>query len=452
MSLFFASLLNPSHNLLVILLGVASLGVAAGLLGCFLLFRKRSLLSDTIGHSVLPGVALAFIISQQFDSTGKSLLALLLGGILFGWLSVQTVQWIIKNTLLREDAAMAIVLTLYYGLGVVLLSVIQSSATGNSSGLEYYLFGMVASMVQSEAHILLGSAFFAMLVIFLFFKELNLLCFDETFTRAQGFSRRWLDELLMLTTLIVAIVGLQTVGLLLIMALFIIPPATARLWTQSMPLTLLISASVGALGGLIGAIASATIPHLPAGAAIILATAALFGLSLLFGAQKGWLVRYYSYRQLETTLAENQFLRAAFDNLETQQQIRLLCGREFSRRLALVPFPLLQTLGGRQWSRQKVQSLATRLSRKGLLIFDKKEHAQLSEKGLDRAIEVAKTHRLTELYLLEHADVAPRNVHQYVEKIEEITTPDIAQDLRTIFQNKLEKELIPTEPHQKQPN
>jgi len=236
------------------------------------------------------------------------------------------------------------------------------------------------------------------------------------------------------------------------MALFIIPPATARLWTNRLSLTLLISSLTGALGGLIGATCSAQVENLPAGAAIILACSSLFVLSLIFGSHKGLLTRYLRFQKLEHTLVHNQFLRAVFDKLEHQQQIRLLVGRDFSRSLALVPFPLQETLTNRHWSAHKTRQIAERLSHLGLLTYDRQSlpnTAELTEKGLDRAIESAKTHRLTELYLLEHADVAPRNVHQYVEKIEEITTPDIARDLRSLFQTPLEQELIPAEPHKK---
>ena len=441
------SLVSPSHNLRVIYLGVASLGLAAGVSGCFLLFRKRSLLSDTIGHSTLPGVALAFLLFAQFGAGGKSFVALMLGALLTGWLSVRAVQAIRRRTPVREDGALAITLTVFYGAGVVLLSVIQSLHLKGSSGLEYYLFGMVASMVESEARLLLYIAIFALAVIFLFFKELNVLCFDEAFATTRGLPSRLLDEILMFTCLLVTIAGLQTVGLLMIMALFIIPPATARLWTQSMPWTLGIAGFSGMTGALLGAMASSVISHLPAGASIILATSLLFGFSLLFGARQGWAVRKWRVRRLEERLAENQFLRAAFDNLESQQQIRLLSGLDFSRFLALVEVSLSGILQKRSWPAAKQQRVARALEKKGFLEIAGAGRVKLTEEGLDRAIEVARTHRLTELYLLEHAEVAPAKVHQYVERIEEITTPEIACDLRELFESRLQKELIPAEPH-----
>lgn len=437
-----------NYNFQIVLLGVISLGIAAGLLGCFLLFRKRSLLSDTIGHSTLPGVAIAFIISQQFDEKGKSFLILLFGGLLFGWLSVVFVDWISKKTKTKEDGALAISLTVFYAIGAALLSVIQKAELPNASGLEYYLFGMVASMVQTEAWLLFGVSVTSILFVFIFLKELNALCFDEGYVSTQGLPHKGLDQVLMLVCLIVAIVGLQTVGLLLIMALFIIPPATARLWTNDLKLTLILSALCGAIGGGLGAFLSAEISRMPAGAAIILASAALFFISLLFGSRKGLLVRWLKFHRLERKLQENQFLRAVFDSQETQQQVRLFCGLEFSRSLAKGEFNLFEVMNKRNWKPNETQSTAKNLSKQGALKMKSYDTAELTNEGLDRAIETAKTHRLTELYLLEHAEIAPRKVHQYVEKIEEITTPDIAQSLRALFENRVQSDLIPPEPHE----
>ncbi len=443
------SLLQPEHNLRVIYLGVMALGMASGVLGCFLLFRKRSLLSDTIGHATLPGVAGGFLLSATLTQQGgKNIYFLVTGALIFGWLSLQTVQYMMRRTRLKQDAALAVSLTGFYALGIVLLSVVQSSGLPQSSGLEYYLYGMVASMVESEAWILAGVSALSIGLVCLFLKELNALSFDEAFTKTQGLPHRWLDEGLMLLSLIVAIVGLQTVGLLLVMALFIVPPATARLWTQSLTKTLWIAGGLGALASLCGAMISASVPNLPAGASIILCSTLLFFLSLLIGRKKGVLTKYVRFYQMEKRLEEGQYLRAVFDSLEAQQQVRLFCGLDFSKKLALTEFSISEVLRRRSWSEAKQCKLSKRLEQKGALKKTTAGKASLTLQGLDQAIEIAKTHRLTEMYLLEHAEVAPKKVHQYVESIEEITTPEIAKDLRSLFQRELDEHLIPPEPHE----
>ncbi len=444
-----ALLLAPSHNLQVIFLGVTFLGCATGFLGCFLLFRKKSLISDTVGHATLPGITLAFLLggSLGFDEKNYALIAL--GGMLFGWFSSLGVKWLQVNSKIKADASLAINLTFFYAIGIVVKSIIPHSGFADSSGLEYYMFGMVASMVTDEALLILWVSLGAIVVCSLFFKELNILCFDEDFARVQGLPRRRVDEGLMFLCLLVAIIGMSTVGLLLVMAMFIIPPATARLWTQSMRPTLIISALCGALGACFGVILSATITNMPAGAAIIVSMAVIFALSLLIGLRKGILVRKLSVLKLERRLAENQFLRAAFDNLEHQQQVRLLCGLPFSKQLADVDFNPQTVVDNRCWKVSKLRSVLSRLKKQGAILVRENKLVRLTRKGMDLAIETARTHRLTELYLLEHSEVASLYIHQFVEQIEEITTPEIARELNELFEARLKEELIPLEPHEK---
>jgi len=445
---FFDIIFNPSHNIRVIYLGGLALGMAAGFLGCFLLFRGRSLISDTVGHSTLPGIALAFLLGGFLGFEEKSLGLIIIGAIIFGWLSSFSVKWLQDHSKIKADASMAINLTFFYACGIVCKSVVQDSGFPDSSGLENYMFGMVASMVSSEAEMTLWVSLSAVLICLLFFKELNLLCFDESFAEVQGISKRWLDELLMFLCLVVAIIGMATVGLLLVMAMFIIPPATARLWTRSMPWTLSISTFVGALGSYIGIVLSAMVTNMPAGAAIIASMSTLFFISLFIGSRKGILVRKLSVIKLERRLAENQFLRAAFDNLEDQQQVRLLCGLKFSKQLAEVDFNPEEVVQSRQWSYFKLKKILHRLSNKRYAVVRENGLVRLTKTGMDLGIEAARTHRLTELYLLEHSDVASHQIHQFVERIEEITTPEIASELNRMFEGQLKKQLIPTEPHE----
>lgn len=180
---------------------------------------------------------------------------------------------------------------------------------------------------------------------------------------------------------------------------------------------------------------------------MIVSMAGLFFISLLLGTRKGVLVRKLQVLKLERKLAENQFLRAAFDNLEHQQQVRLLCGLPFSKKLAEVDFNPLTVVENRQWSKFKLHAVLRRLSGYQAIVVRENQQVRLTRTGLELAMEAARTHRLTELYLLEHAEVATNQIHQFVERIEEITTPEIARELNRLFENKLQQELIPSEPH-----
>lgn len=442
------ALLHSSYNQRVIYVGVVILGCVSGLAGTFLLFRKRSLLSDTVSHATLPGIAIAFLLVETATGKGKQLLPLMVGAFISAWLSMQTVRLIRKYSRIKDDAALAITLTLFYGIGIVLLSVIQQTPTGHSSGLESYLFGMVASMVISDAYVIIGLALICAVAILLFFKEFSLLCFDSRFAQTQGYPAAGLDVAVMTLAVLVAVVGLQTVGLLLIMALLIIPAVSARFWTNSLAQMLLIAAVIGGAGAFAGAVVSSVFPRVPAGGAIIIAAGALFLISLMFGSVRGWFTIVLRRVRLHKRLREVQFLRAVFDTLEKQQQIRLFVGHQFDRSLAMTSVRMGTIVDKRDWTPKTVATTATRLGGKQLLLHTGSDSVQLTEEGLERAIDCARNHRLTELYLLNYADVAPQNVHQYVEQIEEVTTPEIASDLHSIFQDELEAHEIPQEPHE----
>ena len=445
------TVLHASYNQRVIFLGVVVLGAVSGLAGTFLLFRKRSLLSDTVSHATLPGIAIAFLIGEAMTGNGKQVVPLMIGAFVAAWSSMQMVRLIRKNSRIKDDAAMAITLAFFYGVGVVLLSVIQGLPSANSSGLEYYLYGMVASMVIGDAYVIIGLALLCLVVVLLFFKEFSLLCFDARYAQTQGFPAARLDVAVMTLSVLVAVVGLQTVGLLLIMALLIIPAVAARFWTNNLPRMLVIAAVIGGASALLGAIVSSVFPRVPAGASIVIATAAAFVVSLMFGTVRGWVTVQLRRMRLHRRLREVQFLRAMFDTLEKRQQIRLFVGHSFDRTLAMTPVKIDTVVGKRDWSEPTVRRSAGRLERKQLLSRLDADSIQLTSEGLERAIDCARNHRLTELYLLNYADVAPQNVHQHVEEIEEVTTPEIAADLRSIFHNELEEHEIPQEPHEVSP-
>ena len=206
----------------------------------------------------------------------------------------------------------------------MLLSVIQKLPSSNSSGLEYYLYGMGASMGIGDAFLLIGLAFLCIILILLFFKEFSLLCFDSLYAQTQGFPISRLDVAIMTLSVSVAVVGLQTVGLLLMMALLITPPVAARFWSNDIRFMLLTSAIIGAASTLLGAIASSSFSRLPAGGAIVLATALIFAISLLFGSKNGLCVRKIRQIRFKHKINETKLLRSIIHIVEDGKRIQLL--------------------------------------------------------------------------------------------------------------------------------
>lgn len=293
-------------NTLVVLSGATALGIAAGVVGTFMLLRRRALVSDALSHATLPGIAAAFLLGAWFGVEGRSLPLLLAGAAVSGVLGVLAIQAITRWTRLPEDAAIGAVLSSFFGLGIVLLSVVQGLPTGGAAGIKTFIFGQTAAMRAAEAAGLGILALLAALVVAVLFKELKLVAFDEGFARVQGWPASRIDLALMALVTLVTVVGLQTVGLILIIALLITPPAAARFWTDRLERMVGIAALIGGLSGGIGAWLSSRYEDLPAGAVIVLTATALFALSLLFAPKRGLLAQTWRQRRLRGAIARGQ--------------------------------------------------------------------------------------------------------------------------------------------------
>ena len=290
------------HNTLVVLAGATALGLAAGMVGCFMVLRRRALVSDALSHATLPGIVAAFLVGLALGLEGRSLPLLLTGAAASGALAVAAIQAITRWTRLTEDAAIGAVLSVFFGAGVVLLSIVQALPGANAAGLKGFIFGQTAAMRGGEALVLAGLALLAAAMVWLFFKEFRLLAFDEGFARAAGWPTGRIDLALMALVTLVTVVGLQTVGLVLIIALLITPAATARFWTDDLARMLGIAGLVGAVSGGVGALLSARFADLPAGAVIVLVATGLFLTSLIFAPSRGLLGRTLRRRQLRRSL------------------------------------------------------------------------------------------------------------------------------------------------------
>lgn len=276
----------------VVVIGASLLGAASGLVGAFLLLRRRALLADTLSHATLPGVAGAFIITTQLGSTSKSLLALLAGAAIASVIAGAAVTLLAKFTRLKQDAILAIVLSVFFGFGEVLRSVVQKLPGGSAAGLEGFIFGKTATMTRDDATLIAVSSLLILTVCLALFKEFRLLCFDADFARGQGWPVGLLDLTLMTLVILVTVVGLQAVGLILIIALLVIPPTAARFWTNQLRVMIVLSTLFGALSAWLGASLSGVFSSLPSGATIVLVSSVLFGISLIAGRANGLAARW----------------------------------------------------------------------------------------------------------------------------------------------------------------
>lgn len=299
---------QSGFNTAVVVAGTAALGMAGGTVGTFLMLRRRALISDALSHATLPGIAVAFLIGAALGLPGRSLPLLLAGAVASGVLGLLTVQALVRHTRLTEDSAIGVVLSVFFGLGVVLLSLIQNLELGGQAGLKTFILGQTAAMARGEAIAIGLLAATVAGAVALLFKELRLLTFDPGFGAVQGWPIGRLDLALMGLATLVTVIGLQTVGLILVVALLIVPPAAARFWTDRLATMTVAAAVIGALSGWLGASLSALLPKLPAGAVIVLVAGAMFVASFLFAPARGLVAVGLRRAALRLTFAERRAL------------------------------------------------------------------------------------------------------------------------------------------------
>ncbi len=287
------------YTLRTVALGAATLGVVSGSLGTYAVLRGQSLLGDAISHAALPGIALAFLLTGS-----KAPLVLVVGAALAGWVGTLAVMTVVRRSRVPYDAALGIVLSVFFGFGLVLLVAVQRMPGGNQAGLDKFLFGQAAALVTSDLVVMATLGVLALGVAFALWKEFKLLAFDQEFGAALGLPMRRLDVVLTTLLVVAIVIGLQTVGVVLMSAILVAPAAAARQWTDRLGGVMALAAFFGALAGAGGAVVSATTARLPTGPTIVLFAGVLVVVSLLFAPRRGVVAAWWRARRNRTNLRE----------------------------------------------------------------------------------------------------------------------------------------------------
>ena len=424
------------YNTRLVVLSTVILGVASGLIGSFLLLRKRSLMGDALSHACLPGIGLAFIFMVMAGASGKSLPGLLVGASITGLAGVGCVLLIRNLSRVKDDAAMGIVLSVFFGLGVAVLGMVQTIPDASAAGLETFIYGKTASMVFNDFLLLAGVAFLVLVASAILMKEFTLLCFDEGFARSLGWPVHRLDMIMLALVSAVTVVGLQAVGLILIIAFLIIPAAAARFWTDDLRNMLIVAAAIGGVSGWLGASTSALLPGLPAGAIIVLVAAAIFLFSLLFGRARGVVRRLSAQVRLRRKVGRQHLLRAVYEILERNQN-------KDPGVLSNEPVSFDEVLRLRTWTPVRLRRLIQSANREDHIDRFDGVNLRLSESGFGEAARTTRNHRLWEMFLITHADIAPSHVDRDADSVEHVLSPDMVREL----ERKLDLRNIPLSPH-----
>ncbi len=400
----FLSLANA--NVRYVVLGVMLLGASTAVVGSFTFLRKKALVGDAIAHSVLPGICLAFMFSQY-----KHPLVLLIGAFISGWLSILSIDIISKKSRIKSDTAIAIVLSVFFGIGILLLTYIQSTGNAAQAGLDSFLFGQAASLIREDVMVLGAVCFLLVLTIYFFFKEFSILSFDADYATSLGLPVRFLEVILSTLTVLAIAVGIQAVGVVLMAAMLITPAAAARYWTNNLTKMIVLAALFGAFSGLFGSYISYSAPKMPTGPWIIVCITIIAFVSLAFAPERGLFFKWKRKRSKEINTLDENVLKIFFH-----------LGEQENNMFAARKIPALQKR--RYFDEKKVLQSLKRMMRAGQ-IEQEDNTWKLTETGLVEAKRIARIHRLWEMYMSKFLRMPADHVHEGAESLEHFFTPSM---------------------------
>ncbi|MGE0432476.1 MAG: iron chelate uptake ABC transporter family permease subunit [Planctomycetota bacterium] len=373
-----AATLGMEYNTFVVISGTALLGMVSGVIGSFAVLRRRALVGDAASHAALPGICIAFMFVERRD-----FFALMTGALISGLIGVVLINWLVRRTRLRPDAAIGIVLSVFFGLGIALSRIIQDRGAGASAGLDSFLLGKTASIIADDLFTISLIALNVLLLLVALYKEFRLISFDADFAAVQGYPVLTVDLALTGAIVITVVIGLPAVGVVLMAALLILPGVAARFWTERLGTMLLLAALFGLITGIVGTWFSVLHEKLPAGPMIVLTGSVIFLASLLVAPRRGAFARLIARIRLEQRVARQNLLRTLWLAGEG--------GLTLDALLAL-----------RAWTRRGALVLLERAVRDGLAEHDGTGAWRLSVAGREQGARVEAAHRVQELLLTEY--------------------------------------------------
>lgn len=393
MSTLFDSLwLQLQHpNTQWVLAGTLLLGAASGVLGSFVLLRKQSLIGDAMAHSALPGVCLAFLFTGQ-----KSLPFFLLGAALAGLLGTWFIQLIPRLSKTKEDSAIGIVLSVFFGVGIILLTYIQQQGSGSQSGLDSFLFGQAASLVRQDIMLIGGISTVLLFLCIVFFKEFTLITFDPAFGKGLGLPVRFLNGLLAFLIVCAVVIGLQTVGVILMAAMLITPAIAARYWTERLAGMVVIAGIVGGISGVAGTLLSTTMNGMATGPLMILSATMMFLFSMICAPKRGLAAKAIRLIRLRRRTSREQVLLTIYEQYENND--------------------LYVTVEGIRKKRQLSPSLCRKvlneMEKESFIVRIENGIWQVTRTGIEKGYSIALKQRMYEVYLMHEMELADTEFDQ----------------------------------------
>ena len=404
----FLSFSDP--NVRYVVLGTVLLSASAAMVGAFILLQKKALVGDAVAHSVLPGICTAFLFSGT-----KSIPLMLTGAFISGWLALIAIDYLVAHSKIKKDAAIGLVLSVFFGAGIVMMTYIQQSGNAAQSGLDTFIFGKAAALVGSDLLVFSLLAMVILITVSLFFKTFTLIAFDRSFAQALGYPVKRLDLLLTSLTVLAVVTGITAVGVVLMAAMLITPPAAARYWTNNIRHMVAIAVAIGAFAGLTGAYISYVAPAMPTGPWMVVVSSLIAFVSFFFAPRRGIVPKLYRQRKNQRIIAEENTLKIFYHLGESAQ--------DFNKSYNITTLTGIRDIGV-----ANLRAALRKLRLKGWVTAHQNQW-RLTDDGIHKAAKVVRLHRLWELYLTQYMAIAADHVHDDADTIEHILTPELEQEL-----------------------
>ena len=407
---------NPS--ILIVLAGCILIAVQTSAIGAITVLRKQSLIGDAIAHAILPGICLAFLLTGE-----KSTLFFLIGAGITGWLGLTMIQWISSHTKIKKDASTGIVLSVFFGFGILLMTYIQQSGNGQQSGLDGFLLGKASAMLPQDIFPLLISCCINMFVIYALKKEVILLIFDKEFAAMSGLPLHIMHFLLNVILIASIVTGIIALGAILIGSILIIPCAIARFWRESYDGIVRVSMFSAIFSTVCGVLLTVFFTHIPTGPMIVLMLSLLFCMSAFLAPKKGIISRAIVQRKHHRQTIEDNILKYAYHHLEKSWPPNSSLPKQ-----TLIPTETIYKHVPE--FKSHIKQLQSRGFAKETPEF---ENLCITKEGLLRGMKITRLHRLWEAYLTHAAKFDIDHIHDDAESIEHILTPELEQQLQALL-------------------
>lgn len=380
----------------------AMVGIMCGILGCFIVLRNMSLIGDALSHAILPGVVAGFLI------TGYSLLGFFTGSVIAGLLAAVLITWIQRNVKTQEDAAIGIVFTSMFAVGVMGISWLTRQE-GVHLDLKDFLFGNILGISDQDLWMTFSILLFTVLCVVVFFRYFFVTTFESVVAQTLGISVSTMHYFLMLLLSFAVVASLQSVGVILVVAMLITPASTAYLLTTRLQRMILIAALVGLLSTTLGLLIAIYFETTPGPAMTVTATG-LYLSAVLFSPQRGIVSRYVKRIKNRSRILQEDILK---------QAVRL------HEKRKLTPSALQQKLHIHTW---RMRYSLRKLQQQGNLIFNKGT-LTLTDKGIEGGYALVRAHRLWETYLVKEMGLSEDQIHDNAEKYEHILTDALVEEV-----------------------